>query len=342
MDRRHFLSTTGFWLVAGGSALAADTGTSSRRTSPAERAAGEEPNQSPQERPASADSKTYALRYRFAPGEVLRWSVVHRVKVRSTIAGTTQIAETQTRSTKVWRVRDVHADGRVSFVHSVDEVQMVQRVSDRQDVTYDSRTDATPPPGFEQVAESVGVPLTAVVMDAQGKILDRRDRTPKPLPRGLGQMTIALPEQPVAVGQQWSVPSTIDVRLRDGETTAVKIRQQFTLESVDAGVAVIGLQTQVLSPVHNPEILVQLVQEKAQGKIRFDIDAGRILSQHLQWDDRVVGFQTEASSMHFQSDFEEKLLSDAPAAATRTQGPSPAPPRNGKTVRRPTTAPKRK
>ena len=37
---------------------------------------------------------TYLLRYKFQPGETLRWNVLHRNRVRTTVSGTTQTAET--------------------------------------------------------------------------------------------------------------------------------------------------------------------------------------------------------------------------------------------------------
>ena len=42
----------------------------------------------------AADAEKYTLRYKFQPGETVRWEVEHRSKVRTTVSGTTQNTET--------------------------------------------------------------------------------------------------------------------------------------------------------------------------------------------------------------------------------------------------------
>ena len=42
--------------------------------------------------------------------------------------------------------------------------------------------------------------------------------------------------------------------------------------------------------------------------MRFDVDAGRILSQQMDIDKHVVGFRGDASSIHYLNRFSEQLL----------------------------------
>ena len=131
-------------------------------------------------------------------------------------------------------------------------------------------------------------------------------------------MTIPLPERPVPVGHTWSFPQDIDVKLNTGGIKKVKARQAVTLESVKTGVATIRVATQILTPIDDPAIESQLIQRESSGTVRFDIDAGRVLSQQMDVDKHVVGFRGPASSLHYLTRFTEELLPSAERAARRS------------------------
>jgi hypothetical protein len=274
----------------------------------------------------AAESDKYTLRYKFHPGETIRWEVEHRTNVRTSVSGTTQNAETLSTSIKRWRVTDVEPDGAATFEHSVERVDMRQKLAGCNEVRYNSQTDAKAPAGFEDVAKSVGVPLSTVTMDAKGKVLHRERHVAKqhaPSPNDMAQnessMTIPLPADAVPVGYTWTFPHDIDVPLESGGVKRIKAVQQFTLEDVKNGVATIRLATEVLTPITNPAIEAQLVQREAAGRVRFDIDAGRIIGQQLDIDKHVVGFRGEASSIHYMNRFSEQLVREEDRTARKPQ-----------------------
>ena len=272
--------------------------------------------------PPAAEKKTekkYDLKYKFRPGETVRWKVEHRAKIRTTISGTTQTAETESYSVKVWKVQKVSESGNFAFEHSVESILMKQRLSGRQEEVYDSTKDKEPPVAFQQVAKSVGVPLSLVAMDPTGKILKREDRQPQA--SSDSQMTVPLPAEPVAVGHTWNVPLEVEVKLENGVVKKIQTRQQFKLEEVKNGVATISTETVVLTPVRDPAIEAQLIQRASSGTVRFDIEAGRVLGQQMDLDKQVFGFRGEASTMQYQTRFIEKLLTDDTAARVKPAGP---------------------
>lgn len=249
----------------------------------------------------------YLLRYKFRAGETIRWEVTHEAIVRSTIAGTAQQTDTYSNSVKVWNVDKVE-DERATVTYSVDRVEMRQKFDSRQDTHYNSDTDAVPPPGYADVAKSIKVPLGRVTLDARGTTIDRQELVSQQAAPS-GEVTLPLPEKAVAVGEQWSIPADIDVKLQSGETKKVKARQQFTLEEVTDGVAVIRVETQVLSPIRDqPEIEAQILQSKSNGHLRFDIAAGRLISQENEVNERVNGFAGNASFLHYITRITETLL----------------------------------
>jgi hypothetical protein len=267
----------------------------------------------------AGEAEKVALRYKFHPNETIRWQVQQRSMVRATVSRSTQSTETLSNSVNVWRVFRVQPDGSVTFEQSVEWVDMRQTLSGRGEVRYDSRTGAKPPQGFEDAAKSVGVPLSVITMDAQGKVLHRKDRAKKPQAPGAaadsttpneGWITIPLPMGSVPVGHAWSIPEDIEVPLPSGAVKKIKAVQKFVLEEVKTGVAVIRVSTEVLTPITDAAIESQLIQREAAGAVRFDIDAGRIISEQMDIDKNVVGFHGDASSIHYVNRFSEHLLAE--------------------------------
>jgi hypothetical protein len=270
---------------------------------------------------AGAEEEKYTLRYRFHPGETIHWNVEHRSLVRTTVSGTTQTAETDSISEKVWRVKEVKPDGAATFEHMVEWVDMRQKLAGNSEVCYDSRTDAKPPMGFEDVAASVGVPISVITMDARGKILRREQKGSKGVAANEGAITIPLPGEPISVGHVWTFPCEIDVPLESGGIKKIKAVQQFKLDSVKTGVASIHVATQIISPVTEPAIEAQVAQRESTGVVRFDIDAGRIIGQQMDVDKHVVGFRGQASSLHYVTRFSEQWIPETAKSAAK---PAPA------------------
>ncbi|MBX9791271.1 MAG: hypothetical protein K2Y37_20315 [Pirellulales bacterium] len=274
---------------------------------------------------AESTDKTYRLRYRFKAGETIRWQVEHRARVTTTVSGSTQTAETLSRSIKVWRIKELAAAPQpaVVFEHLVENVEMRQKLSGREEVVYNSATDVVPPAGFEQAAQSVGVVLARVTMDLRGIIVQRGGAVADA--EGQSPLTLPLPEEAVPVGHTWYAPSETTVKLKDGQVRTVKLRQRCTLAEVRDGIAKIEVESQIITPIRDqPELEAQLIQRQSSGELQFDIAAGRLLSHRLELDKRVVGFSGEQSSLHYVTRFTEELV---PAVPTVTVGPrKPAPP----------------
>jgi hypothetical protein len=266
---------------------------------------------------SAAAKQTYTLCYRFRPGETLRWNVEHRTVVRNSYSGQTQTAETDTRSVKAWRIRRVQSDGSAVFEIVVESVDMRNRLAGCDEVRYNSKTDMKPPPGFEGAPAAVNVPLSLVTLDSRGKVLHRERKVDSAAHPGASEITLPLPEKPIAPGESWSQPCDLDVPLRTGGVRKIRALQQFTLESVKTGVATIRVATQILTPVNNPEIEAQVAQHESSGVVRFDLDAGRILSQQLDVDKHVVGYQGGASSLHYQMRFREDFLPEPVRTAAK-------------------------
>ena len=256
---------------------------------------------------ALADADEHTLQYKFKMGEVLRYRVKHTANIRSTIEGTSQDAESKSESIKAWKVTDVLPSGEMEFVHVVEVVRMSNRVPNRAKTVYDSESGEPPPPGFEQAARAVGVPLSVIRIKPSGEIVHREEKHPQPPASEDMPITLLLPSGPIAVGEQWDATYDVSAERKSGGKLQVRTRRVCTLQAVEDDIAKILVDYQILTPV-SPYVESQLVERLTKGTVRFDIPRGRVVSQEFEADRRVLGFAGEASSMHYVSSLEERLL----------------------------------
>jgi hypothetical protein len=258
------------------------------------------------------------LRYKLTPGQELRWLAVHQGAWTTKIKGHEQKSSSTSKSTKVWKVTDIGADGQISFVHFIEQVNMWRQVGDRAEERYNSQTDQKAPAGYEMVAATVGQPITEAVIDDCGNVVKREDKFPK-FNLSVGDLVTPLPEKAVAVGESWHAADELRLPVKGGAIKVVKIRKVFKLEKVATGVATISVTTQVLTPVNDPHAEAQLMQHVTKGVVKFDIDAGRILSRQLDWNDTVLGFEGPESSMVYLARFTEELTTEPRTASKESE-----------------------
>ena len=239
------------------------------------------------------------LRYRFRVGDRIDVQVAHRALTETTMNGVSQVVETQTDSTKSCRVVAVGADGGATLEYSVDGVTMISRTSDKGEVRWASGGREEPPPGYEGVPLSLGVPLTRLIIDADGRVLGRRDLRPCP-PAATGDLVVVpLPEQAVSPGFEWNVPQELLLEAPEAGRKTVRIRLRYRLDSVRDGLATIAVDT--------PRLESRLLERIWDGTIVFDIEKGRVISRKTAIDRRVVGFGGPQSSLRYQASQEERL-----------------------------------
>jgi hypothetical protein len=257
--------------------------------------------------PKDAPQQTYDLRYKAAIGDIFRYEVNHRASIRTTIDDTTQSVQTKTDSIKSWKISDVLPTGEIELVTMVDRVHMVNQLPEREPTEFDSQRDKTPPPGYEEASRAVGVPLSMIRIAPNGKVLRREIKFKRAIREEDGPVTVLLPESPAAVGDTWDEPYDLTVQLKTGGSKIIHTRRHFKLTKVENGIATISVDYQVLSPI-DAHIETQIVQRLLDGEVRFDIAAGRVISQKMEFDKRILGFAGGASSMHYVVHMEEKLV----------------------------------
>jgi hypothetical protein len=267
--------------------------------------------------PAKTEIKKYDLQYKLSRGDVLRYDVTHQASISGTSDKTTQTAEAKTDSIKVWKVTDILPSGDIEFMNVCERVHMVNQLPDHKATEYDSTRDKTPPPGFEDTAKAVGVPLSTMKITTRGKVLNREVKVHNQGASDDSPIVLRLPDNPVEIGDTWDEPFDVKVSLPKGLSKSIKTRWHHKLTDVKDGVATIEVTYQVLSPT-DAGVELELVQRMMTGQVQFDIAKGRIQSQKMSVDKRIIGFAGATSSMQYIMKMEEKLLKDEPKTAAKT------------------------
>lgn len=259
----------------------------------------------------------YLLRYQFTAGESVRYQVTHVAKTKTRIRGVEENAQVHTISEKVWQISDVNEEGNMTFVHSVDSVELTQQTGTAPEFRWSSLSGEKPPIMFESVADQLNQPLSTVTINSRGQELARKTHAGTEAQLGMGGLTIPLPEEAIPIGHAWSVPREIKARGETGEVKVIKARDTYTLEKVQTGVATLKVRSEILTPIEQASIKAQIVQQLSNGSIRFDLDAGRFLSKQLDWDETVVGFQGPNSLMEYRARLTEEQVGTATRTAKR-------------------------
>ncbi len=256
---------------------------------------------------AQDDAAKYVLRYDLKQGEQLHYEVTHVAKTKTRIRGAEEISQVHTTSWRHWNVAAADRS-EMTFSHMIDAVEMTQQQGEAEEVRWDSRSGEAPPAAFERVAEQIGDPLATITINPRGQETAREDHGGTKAQLGMGSLTLALPEEPIAVGDSWSVPREIKVREPNGDVKVIKIRELYTLKKVKTGVATLSVRSEPLTPMDEESVRAQVVQQLSKGEIRFDVDNGRMISKQLDWDETVVGFQGANSLMEYRARLTETLV----------------------------------
>ncbi len=264
----------------------------------------------------SAEGETYLLRYSLQAGEALHYEVTHVAKTKTRIRGAEEVSQVHTTSQRHWDVQEAN-ESEFTFQHILDAVEMTQQQGEEEEIRWNSASGEEAPAIFSRIAEQIGHPLSTITVTPRGQEVKREDDTGTKTSLGMGSLTLAFPEEPIAIGASWSVPREVRTRTEDGEVKPIKIRELFTLEKVETGVAYLRVRSEPLTPINEESVRAQVVQQLSNGTIRFDIDNGRMLSKQLDWDETVVGFQGANSLMEYRARFTEKLIDGVQRTAQR-------------------------
>ena len=275
--------------------------------------------QSSQEKQSAADAirnatrrqskkQQYVLNYQIPKGAKIRWSVEHTASTRTKISSASNETSSRSNSVKVWEVKSVDSKGNMTFVHSIESVLMWQKNGDNDPIEFDSQNkSAKIPPEYESVPEKIGTPLATITINPQGQVLDRKSNL-KNARFGAGDITVPFPSNPITIGHEWYVPSTLNATEKSGKRVHLKSRIHYTLSNVKGKLAFISFRTEVLSPIESEKVRSQIMQQMTEGYLVFDMNKGVPIRKEVEWDEKVHGYEGPDSFLGYNGTLSEKLL----------------------------------
>ncbi|PHR99521.1 MAG: hypothetical protein COA78_24980 [Blastopirellula sp.] len=170
-------------------------------------------------------------------------------------------------------------------------------------------TDDAISAAIAEATKTVGIPLARSTINRYGKLIAREQIGPGGA-SVTKQVTILLPNQPVVIGTKWYSTNNISATKADGSRKRVQIKQLYRLLDVAHGIATITVTPQVITPVNDPAVRVDLLPHMSKATVKFDVAKGKILSQQHDLDEIIIGFQGPASSMKSLARMTEELLKE--------------------------------
>ena len=279
------------------------------------------------------DSPRYLFRYRFEPNSEQRWTVSHRLWKETSYGGMTRKIETVSNITRRWvigpRAEGTCDDALIPIEYYIDTMRLEQQEEGEEPILYNSQTDTVVPEEFRRFGteKMIGVPLERFQIDPFGRMTEKSI-----VVSGFesdaqdSRVTVPFPEEPVRVGQSWTIPCTFRLKTREETIQTVRGIQRFRLENVTGSLAVIHISMTVLSLVGDPYLEGQLAEKICEGTCRFDMENGRALQTELEFSKTVPNAFGSATILVYRCRITEERADPAQDPSGQEQdGTEPAP-----------------
>ncbi|HEY0983054.1 DUF6263 family protein [Schlesneria sp.] len=266
---------------------------------------------------AAADETTFQLVYHFKPGQFFHYEQSDRAELTTQSGSNQALAIQQTQTFRSFRVISVDDDGSAVIEPVVESVRMASQTGESGVVGYDSTKDEVIPKGFESLAGTVGRPLARFQVSANGR-LNKVTLLVNDVPKKFAEAAektdpainclVVFPEKAVKIGEKWSEKSDTPVSVGNNLTQDLGLIRVYELAKVENDIATIRFRTSLRVPMHDPDILRQIVQQTPSGTIEFDLKEGKILSRSLKIDEKVIGAFGPQTLLQAQGEMLEKLV----------------------------------
>ncbi|MDO4585929.1 MAG: hypothetical protein Q4C95_01385 [Planctomycetia bacterium] len=259
----------------------------------------------------NSQKEKFLLKYKYQPGEIICWNVVHQVRKKLTIAGKTSGIETLSETSRRWNVLDQVDQDKVRCEYIIDQMVLHQKEDEKDAISYNSQIDEKVPREFAIFGtdRTVGTVLERFNIDSLGVLTDKE----KLVPEFHGsesdtKVLVPFPKESVAVGDSWTLPYSILLKGKDDSIRNYQGILKFTLENVQDNLAVIRFRTTLLSIVPDSVVEGQLAEKLFKGTAIFDREIGKILQTELEYSKSVPNAFGEPSHLEYYCHLVEKWV----------------------------------
>ncbi|MHB1558005.1 MAG: DUF6263 family protein [Isosphaeraceae bacterium] len=253
---------------------------------------------------AAAAPAAEELRWKFRPGETLKFSVEQKVVM------STKGAEIERKSTRThtldftWKVLSVDASGEAEITHRIERIRLKSEDPPLATFDFDSASAGPPQPGFEaptrELKSQVGAEFT-FTMKPDGEITGiklseetlkhLRETAPPGASEAITEKSIkdsliqssppAFPPGEVEPGKTWSAKPT---RLPLPFTVLV-MDKTFTYQGSDSrspNLRLVGIEVSAKTePIEGADIKAAIRKQEGKGSLTLDAEAGKVTSVRM-------------------------------------------------------------
>lgn len=237
------------------------------------------------------------LRYQFQPGQFVHYEVISKNSMKSQFQQQVETVQNEAQSWKQFRVISVDEQGNALLEPLVERTKMSVQYNEDTPVKWDSQDPADQDPSqFREIRQTIGKPVARILVTPSGQMqkVTILDGAPSRLAGADSDdarlnFLVPLPKELIGPGATWKDQYQVSVTAQGLPPQKVTLQRQYQLMKVEGTVATISLKTQILQPIDNPQIQLQLLNLTPTGVIEFDTQKGHLLSQKIGDSDQIVG-----------------------------------------------------
>jgi hypothetical protein len=256
--------------------------------------------------PAAAQPDAPPTRFRWQPGQVLSFRVEQVTTVTDTTGGQTVETVMKLNLVKRWQVLAVGPQGDATLQLTLSTLRTELKKTDGETVVFDS---AQPDPNNKEMAAYVGVPIATLRLDAAGKLLEVKESKFGPASRYEADLPfkLELPAAALAPALAWERPFSLKLEPPQGTGEVFAAVQSFTVKSIAAGRAVVGVTTALKSQPEAVAERIPLLPSLVEGELEFDLAGGRYVGARLKVDRELADHNGPGSKYRYASSYTETV-----------------------------------
>ena len=256
---------------------------------------------------ASLAAAQAPARFRWQAGQVLLYKVEQSTLATDSVGDNKDESRTRMSTVKRYQVLSVTPAGVATIQMSLTALRFESSRTGGAEVVFDSANlDKSTPELKAQMSKFVGVPIALLTVDGTGRVLEVKDSKFGSAGRFVSDLT--LPVDALTVGKKWDNPYQITLEPPQGTGQKFDALRHYTCAGIAGGQATITFTTELTKPPATAADQLPLLGMQPQGRVVFDLSAGRLVSAVLTIDKEVKGHSGEGSVYRYQSTYNETLV----------------------------------
>jgi hypothetical protein len=256
-------------------------------------------------------------RFQWRAGQTLDYKVEQSTSVTDTMEDKTGETGSKLSTVKHWQVQDVDLQGIATVQLSLLSLRIETKSPNGDVLVFDSsQPDKSTPEMKKQMSQYVGVPLAILRVNPLGKVLEVKQCNFGPASRYECEPPFGIVFADDMANGMWQRAYQVTLEPPQGTGEKYSATQKYGIKSQEGGKLIVGFSTEIALPAAVAD-QIPLLQWRPQGEIVFDAQTGATRSVRFHIDKELKGQQGPGSTYHFQTMYQEEMVSPPTATSGR-------------------------